>query len=247
MLQKHIRAAGLYPEDLEKSIRTALIDDQVLVDPIVTVSVIEYSSRPINIIGEVKNPMTIQAVGSVTLLEALLRAGGLTERAGPEILVTHQPGNDVNSSALVRRIPVRDLFDSVDSSLNLNLEGGEVIRVPEAGRFWVVGNVKNPGSFEITAGSEITILKALALTKGLEPYSKGLGFIYRTESGSGGKNEIPVELKKIMDRKSPDVALQANDILYVPEATGRKTSVSIARGVVTLGLAVTGTLLFIYH
>jgi len=56
MLQKHIKAAGLYPEELEKVIMHALIDEQVLVDPIVTVSVVEYRSRPINVVGAVRPP-----------------------------------------------------------------------------------------------------------------------------------------------------------------------------------------------
>ena len=63
MLEKHIQAAGLYPEDLEKAISADLIDEQVLVDPIVTVSVVEYRSRPINVVGAVRNPVTFQDTG----------------------------------------------------------------------------------------------------------------------------------------------------------------------------------------
>ncbi len=89
--------------------------------------------------------------------------------------------------------------------------------------------------------------KLLALTRGLNAYSERVAYIFRTEGGAGGKTEIPVELKKIMDRKSPDVPLMANDILYVPEATGRKTALEIARGVGTVGLALSTTLLYLYH
>jgi len=227
MLKQHIRAAGLYPADLESAIKAALTDEQVLVDPVVTVSVVEYRSRPITVVGSVRNPMTFQATGTVTLLDAISQAGGLTENAGPEILVSRpQSTADGKSTALIERIPARSLLDAVDPLLNLTLQGGEEIRVPEAGRVFVVGNVKKPGAFSITDGSESSVLKALALSEGLDHYSGNMAYIYRTEAGSGGKSEIPIELKKIMNRKSPDVALMANDILYIPEATGRKATLT---------------------
>jgi polysaccharide export outer membrane protein len=248
MVQKHILAAGLTPEDLEKSVRAVLIDEQVLVDPIVTVSVIEYRSRPINVIGEVKNPMTFQATGTVTLFEAISRAGGLTENAGPEVIVSSlKRGTDPKDPTLVRRIPVADLLNSMDPAVNMLLEGGELIRVPEAGHFYVLGNVRDPGVFTIRNGSETTVLIALTLSKGLQPYPGKFGYIYRSETGNGRKNEIPVELKKIIDHELPDVQLQANDILYVPEATGRKNTASIARTVAMIGAGMATGLLYLYH
>jgi len=248
MLQKHIQATGLTPEDLEKSIRLALIDEQLLVDPIVSVSVMEYRSRPISVMGEVKTPLAFQAAGTVTLLDAISRAGGLTPNAGSEILITSQrPGAGSSSPVLTQRISVADLFNFTDVTLNVTLAGGDLIRVPEAGRFYVLGNVKQPGEFQIKAGADSTVLKALSICGGLQPYPGKLGYIYRTEGGSDGKNEIPVELKKVIDRKSPDITLKANDILYIPEATGRKNAMSFARTVGLLGAALGTTLLYIYR
>ena len=248
MIPKHIQAAGLYPEDLENAIRKALIDGQVLVDPIVTVSVVEYRSRPINVVGEVKTPVTIQAIGDVTLLDAISQAGGLADDAGDEIIVSRQqPTADGKSATLMQRIPVRGLLDAADPSLNLKLQGGEVIRVPEAGRFYVVGNVKNPGAYVIKDGSESSVLKALALSQGLDNYSAKVAFIYRSEGGSGGKNEIAIELKKIMNRKSPDVPLMANDILYVPVASGRKATFTALDKGLAVGVALAATLAFVLH
>ena len=57
-------------------------------DPVVKVTVVEYHSRPIAVMGAVKLPLTFQAVGVVTLLDALAKAGGLNDLAGTEILVT---------------------------------------------------------------------------------------------------------------------------------------------------------------
>jgi len=248
MLRRHIKAAGLYPADLETSITAALVDEHVLVDPVVTVTIAEFRSRPISVVGAVKNPVTFQASGSVTLLDAISQAGGLTESAGSEILVSEKAmAGDGNHTELVRRIPVRDLIDSVDPSLNLVLQGGEEVRVPEAGKFYVLGNVHKPGAFMIADGSQGTVLKALAVAEGLDHYTGNVAYIYRSDSSKTGKQEIPIELKKIMDRKSPDVPLLANDILYVPEATGRKAALTTLDRISLIGAGVGTALLYIYH
>jgi polysaccharide export outer membrane protein len=247
MVEKHIPAAGFTPEELEKTVRAALIDEHILVDPIVSISVVEYRSRTINVVGEVKNPMTFQAVGTITLFDAISRAGGLTENAGSEIIVSSAKSKTGSDTPLIRRIAVSDLLNSNDSSANLILEGGELVRVPEAGHFYTFGDVKQPGVFTIKNGFEPTVLTALVLSGGLLPYPTKFGFIYRDAVGSSAKNEIPVELKKIIDHKIPDVPLQANDILYIPEATGRKNTMAFARTVGMLGAGVGTTLLYIFH
>jgi polysaccharide export outer membrane protein len=236
MVKRPIHAAGSYPGDLENAITAALIRDHVLVDPVVTVSIVEYQSRSITVVGAVKSPLTFQATGNVTLLDAISKAQGLTDNAGSEILVSDQaPGEDGKPNTLLQRVQVQGLINGTNPSLNLSLRGGEVIRVPEAGRVFVLGDVKKPGAFYITDGAESSVLKALALSGGLDAHSRNTAYIYRTEGGTQGRNEIPVELKKIMDRKTPDVALLPNDILYVPDATGRRASQKVLES--TVGVA----------
>ena len=84
----------------------------IVVDPFVTVAVVEYASRPINVTGAVHKPLTFQAVGPVTLLDAIARAEGLNTDAGPEILVS-RPGPDPTEEAgrIVQRIPAKALMD----------------------------------------------------------------------------------------------------------------------------------------
>jgi polysaccharide biosynthesis/export protein len=222
MVKKPIHAAGLYPADLEKAITAALTSDNVLVDPVVTVSIVEYQSHPITVVGYVRTPVSFQAIGDVTLLDAISRAGGISENAGNEVLVSRQqPDSNGNSAPLVQRIPLHNLLNGSDPSLNIHLQGGEEIRVPEAGRVYVVGQVKKPGPYYIDDGAESSVLKALAYSEGLDTHWGSEAYIYRQEGGLGGKNEVQVDLKKILQRKSPDVVLEANDILYVPRSNTR--------------------------
>lgn len=248
MVEQPIKASGLYPAELEKAITAALVDNDVLVDPIVTVSVAEYRSRPITVAGAVRSPITFQATGTVTLLDAISRAGGLADDAGAEILVSHQaPKTDDPSAKLVQRISAHALINGQEPALNLTLEAGDEIRVPEAGRVYVLGDVKKPGAFLVTDGSDSSVLKALSLSEGLDSYPAHIAYIYRIEGGSGGRSEIPIELKKIMNRKSPDVPLLANDILYVPNASGAKAGMKVLETSVGAAVVLGAALLYITH
>ena len=239
MVRQAIRANGLMPDQLEQAIAGALQTEQILVDPVVTINIVEYASRPISVAGAVRKPLTFQAVGATTLLDAVTRAEGLAPDAGPEILVSRkQPGPDGAVISLVQRIPVRGLMDAADPDLNLQLVGGEEIRVPEAGKVFVVGNVRKPGAYPVDDATDTTVLKMLALSEGLIPFAGKLAYIFRREAGAGGaKNEIPIELRAIMDRKSPDVPLQPNDVLYVPDNRNRRITVSAIERILSFGAA----------
>ncbi len=222
MLKSPLAVAGQLPSRMERAIAEVLKREQILVDPVVTVTILEYASRPIAVVGAVKKPLTFQAVGRVTLLDALAKAEGLTGEAGPELLLTRTA-----PASLVQRIPLKALIDAADPALNIILVGGEEIRVPEARKIYVVGNVKRPGAFPVRDGSETTVLRVLALAEGLAPFAAKRVYIYRAASDPMVRSEIPVELDMILQRKSPDVALQVDDVLYVPDNKGRRTAATV--------------------
>jgi hypothetical protein len=79
----------------------------------------------------------------------------------------------------------------------------------------------------------------------LDSFPSHSAYIYRLESGSGGRNEIPVDLKKIMDRKTADVALLPNDILYIPNASGARASLKALEITAGLGAAAVSALIYV--
>jgi polysaccharide biosynthesis/export protein len=233
MLERRIDVAGLMPAEMEQRIAEALVAEQILKAPAVTVTIAEYHSRPISVVGAVRQPVTFPAYGKTTPLEALARTQGLNAEAGTEILVTH-PSRSSLEPATVERVSVKGLIDGADAAFNLMLDGGEEVRVPRMGRVFVVGNVRKPGGFPALDGAEMTVLKALALAEGLAPFSKKQAYIYRRSATSPSvpPAEIVVELRKIMDRKSPDVALGANDILYIPDSRAARASATTIEKVI---------------
>jgi polysaccharide export outer membrane protein len=245
MVKRRINALGLLPTDLETSVADALMKEHIMTQPIVTVSVVEYQSRPIHVVGAFKAPLTFEATPPVTLLDAISRADGMAENAGPEILVTHtETTADGHTTKLTQRITVADLMQNTDPALNLELHGGEEIRLPEAGRIYVVGNVKKPGEYLIKSSTESSVLKALSLSEGLETYTGDTAYIYRKDAGPAGVNEIPVDLKKILDRKSPDIALLPNDILYIADNKRKKTTMAALEKIFLVGTGVSAAAIY---
>jgi polysaccharide export outer membrane protein len=233
MLKERVRVAGLLPARVEADIAAALTREELIVDPVVTVHIVELHSRPISVSGAVRRPVTFQAAGRVTLLDALNRAEGLGPAAGPEILVTSAGGVE----NLVRRVPVKRLIDEADPEVNLLLTGGEEIRVPEMGKVYVIGNVRKPGAYPAAGSDDTTVLKMLAQAEGLAPFADRRAYVYRRDSDSGRKVEIAIELRRILSRQAPDVRLYADDILYVPDNSRRRLSITALERIIGFGSA----------
>jgi polysaccharide export outer membrane protein len=237
LLAEGVKAAGFMPRELEAGLADALKSEEILVDPVVKVTVVEYHSRPISVMGAVRRPVTFQADGVVTLLEALSRAEGFTDDAGAEILVTQ---NDA-----VRHVSVKQLLDGADPAVNLRLTGNEEVRVPVAGKIFVLGNIRKPGAFPVRTPEDSTVLKMVALSEGLMPFSEKIAYILRRQE-TGAPREIPIELARILERKSPDVPLEIGDILYVPDNKTRRSTMSILDRVAGFG-ASTASGVLIWH
>jgi len=247
MLKEKIRVQGLFPNDIEVLLAEALKREGLFVDPFVTVNVVEYHSRPISVGGAVRNPVIFQAIGKVTLLDALNRAGGLlvdttNGLTSSEIVVTRP--NGASGPPLVQRIPVKALNSGSDPELNIELIGGEEIRVPEIPRLVVTGNVTQPGVYPVLDPIEMnTVKSAIAQAKGLAQYWATTGYIYRMDE-KGTTHEIVIPLRKIMSRKAPDVTLQARDVLYVPDSSGRRITQETVTMLMGMGPAVTNALIY---
>src|SRR5580693_5146203 len=220
LLRTPLHAEGLMPDSLRDKIVDALRAQHLLVNPVVDVSVVEYRSRDVTIAGAVKAPTTLQEVGDLRLLGALSQAGGLLPEAGPEIIVEQATGS-------LQRLSVREIFDGFHPQLNIRILAGAQIRVPACDQVYVVGNVKRPGAFPFRSLGDTTVLQLLALSGGLDSFSRSKAYIYRQQQGSAQKTEIEIPLRRILDRKAEDVRLIANDILYVPANGKLKTSVSV--------------------
>jgi polysaccharide biosynthesis/export protein len=234
LMPTKVRADGLTPYQLQDKLAELLQTNGLVSTPEVSVSIKERNSQPITVIGSVKTPMVIQAIHSTTLLQALSQAGGITEDAGNVVIVTRPPAkppetDDPAVAELLAQsqsftINLSDLLEIGDSRFNIALQGGDVVSVPHAGIIYVVGAVNHPGGFVMQNDRDrMTTLKMLSLAGGTLGSAKSKSaVILRKNTETGKRDEIPVDLNKVMNLKTADVTLQASDILFVPDSAGKR-------------------------
>ncbi|MFS8065158.1 MAG: polysaccharide biosynthesis/export family protein [Byssovorax sp.] len=76
-----VQALGLEPQQLAAQVRTKLVENQILVDPSVSISLKDLNSKRIEILGEVQKPGSLPMVSGMTLLRAISLAGGFSAMA----------------------------------------------------------------------------------------------------------------------------------------------------------------------
>ncbi len=217
LVREPISVGGMIPTDIARAVAERLVHDQILVAPIVSAAVLEYRSREVTVAGAVKAPIIIQATGDLKLLDAIARAQGIGQDAGPELIVSTL--DKATGTRTSTRIPIKDLIGGKNPALNISLHGGEEIRVPEAPKLFITGNVRSPGIYRFSDMDGSSVLKAMAMSQGPLPSTASQAYVYRVVEGTDKRKEITIPLRAILKRKSPDVRLQPNDILYVPENT----------------------------
>jgi polysaccharide biosynthesis/export protein len=250
LIHERVRAAGLTPFELEQKIQDILSQGGLVSHPQVSVFVKEQVSQPVTIIGAVGHSMTYQVFRPTTLLELIATAGGISDTAGTEILVTRptlrevvKPISDTtnggsDSEAQTIRIQLQDLLNTENTTFNILVQGGDVVNVPPAGMVYILGRgITQPGGYVLQSrGEAITVLKAVALAHGLGGYAKpDDAVIYRMNPKTGVREAIPVHIKQIEKNKSEDVAMKSNDILYVPDNLALKIAVQAAQAAVSIG------------
>jgi polysaccharide export outer membrane protein len=208
-----VHVAGLTAEAAQNLIGKRLADGGFVKDPHVSLLVDQYTSDGVSVLGEVVRPGVYPVLGEQRLFDLISSAGGLTEKAGRSISISHrdQSGNPVT-------LPLtRNLAD--DAADNVPVYAGDTIIVRKADVVYVVGDVGKPSGFLMDSGN-LTVLQAIALAGGTTRTAK-LGSARIIRKGSAGMSETPVHLKQILEAKAPDMAMQADDILFVPTSAAK--------------------------
>ena len=253
MLARPVMAAGLTLGQLSQSIRKELLDAGLFTDPQITVAVRSSPWNTVVLSGAAKKTGVYPVYGHTTLLELLTEAEGLSDDAGSTAIVTRaqnaSPGQEPNPAGAGRdgnamsfrtlQVEVRRLWQKGESSLDVDLYPGDRVLIQRAGIVYVLGGVNRAGGFPLSNDAEpMTILRAIALAGNFTHEAKpAKAAIIRTTANTGaGRQELRVNLKKVLANRASDQALLAGDILYVPES-----GVKVALGTV-LNTAVGATI-----
>jgi polysaccharide export outer membrane protein len=204
-----VKLAGLTPTEAAAYLSNGLKQGGFLVDPQISVHLVDSPTRAISVIGEVLKPSPVPAFGQIRLLDAISACGGFTPLASHSVTIRRIGDIDPISVELGTDAKAANASD-------IPLMPGDTVIVSRVGNVFVLGYVKTPAAIPMSNNAPITALRALAMAGGVN-YGAGLSKarIIRT-TANNQRVEIRLDLKKIMFGEQQDVVLVSDDILLVP-------------------------------
>jgi polysaccharide export outer membrane protein len=252
-LAGRLHAGGLSTQALQAEIDKNL--GRILKQPDAVVTIVQFNSQPISILGEVNNPGIHQVEGRKSLLEALSLGGGLTESAGSKLTITREmrwgriplpnAHDDPSGQYSIVALNVRDVLRLEDPTENIAIRAGDVISVSRAEVVYAVGALNKPGGFLLGENDSLSTLQVLSLAEGLtKTASPRRGMILRITPGAKSRTEIAVDVRSLLAGNGADMALQPGDILFVPDSMAKVVTARSLEALVTTvsGLAIYGRL-----
>ena len=237
MLPQPISAAGLTLVQFSDRLAQELKASGLVSSAHVSTSVDQSRLHAVAITGAVKRPQVYPLFTRTTLLDMISQAEGLADDAGEVAIIqrgeianhvmeadSRQNPNPAQPSSQTS-VDLKQLFDGRSANANVAIYPGDRITVPRAGVVYVVGAVNKPGGFTMKANSHgMTVLQAIALAENTTNTAvRNQSMIIRNDATApDGHKQIPVDLKKLLQGKGPDPTLQAEDVLFVPDSSGKR-------------------------
>jgi polysaccharide export outer membrane protein len=205
-----VQVSGLTAIEAEEKIEE-MYERRFIKDPHVSIFVEEQISQRITLVGQFKNPGTYDYLSNQRLLDVIALGGGLSEQAGQAVQVRRTRYVQGEPNTFI--VDLDRLIKGGNVELNIRLNGGDVLFVPEAGVFFVDGAVRRPGAYPIK--HKTVVQEGLVEAGGFEPSAKKdkIKLVRMTETGE--RKIIDLDLN---NTNSKEMALKDRDILIVGES-----------------------------
>lgn len=184
---------------------TKKLADGYIVNPQVNVFIEEFRSKKVVILGHIKRPGLVELSGSISLLELISKAGGLTIEAGNTATIKRNKKSQDENDVIV--IDLTALIEKGDLSQDKQIFDGDTVYISKAGMCFITGQVKSPGAYACTG--KTTILKLVAIAGGFTGKASRSGVKIVRKEGDENKVYKDIEL---------DTPLQVDDVVIVPES-----------------------------
>jgi len=214
-----VKVAGMTPPEVGIYLERELKEKGILVDPQVSVELMASPTQTITVVGEVVKPQPVPTLGvELRLLDVISACGGFTPLAS-HVITVNRPGDPQPITINLGVDPDQT------GTANIPLLPGDTVVVPKVGNAYVVGQVTHPAAIPLANNAPITVVQAISITGGLR-YGAALSKAMIIRSAPNHQHvEILFDLKKVLQGKEKDIALNSNDILFIP-TNGFKAALS---------------------
>jgi polysaccharide biosynthesis/export protein len=199
-----VSVVGLTPAQAGSMIADKLRGGRYVVNPEVTVSMMQVNSRQVSVLGNVVKPGRYPMDSTnVRLTDFLASAGGVSPTGADKVtVITNHDGKQEKME-----VDLVEMFRTGDLSKNVALEPGDTIYVHRAAMVYVYGEVQKGGSYRIEP--EMTVMQAIAMGGGITPRGTERGIKISRRDDRGHVSRIDASLT---DPVRPD------DVIYVRES-----------------------------
>lgn len=197
-----ITVQGLTAIQAEAKIADALRKGGYVKSPQVTVTVQEFRSQQVAVLGYVKKSDKYSIDATSTIIDILARAGGVTEEAGDVITIV----KNLKGKKSIHKVNLSSFYTG-DLSQNIEITAGDLILIPKMETYYIYGEVGKPGAYRLERN--MTLVQALSVGGGLTDRGTQKGILIKRQKGNGEIEELQADLN---DRLAP------NDVIYVRES-----------------------------
>ena len=196
-----VAISGLPPEEAGRKIAKLLEDGGFIKRPQVALTVKEFQSQKISVMGQVNKPGQYSLRGESRVIDLISQAGGLRKDAGDVITVV----KEANGKQVKREVDLLKFYAG-DITQNIRVSRGDFILVPKMDEFYIHGEVKKPGMYRLERG--MTVMQALSVGGGVTGRGSLRGIVITRSRSDGGTEKIKAELTSKVKPK---------DVIYVKE------------------------------
>jgi polysaccharide biosynthesis/export protein len=213
------KATGLTPTAFAAELQARLEKDY-LVNPQVLVSVKEHLSQKVHVTGEAEKPGVYYLSGPTTVRDIISRAGGLSKMAGSQVVLLRAEslrGAEAKApEAGTLRLSVARVLAG-DAAENLTVVDGDTLVVPKGNTYFVFGEVRKPGAYQLD--KDTNVLEGITLAGGFTDKAAP-GRVRVIRSTADGQQTIRVDMNDVIKGGQRDraILLRENDVVVVPES-----------------------------
>ncbi len=223
-----LHVAGMTLAEITDAVSQRYKDAKILVAPEVTVFVAEFMRRTITITGEVRGPGVFPIAAPRTLTDTLAMAGGLNDNASRTVSIVHaaDPRQIIHVTLNVGAQTPESIQEG-----RMEILPGDSIFVARSGIVYLVGELMRPGGFQVEHNNRLTLLEAVALAGGLTRTAKASQSRLIRRSATG-REEMRVDLQKVLYGGGPDMLLTDGDIVFVPTSIRKEYTQALITGAI---------------
>lgn len=198
-----VKLAGSTPALGGADIAKRLKKGGFILDPFVTVNVVQYRSQQVSVLGRVNRPgqFTLEKISRLT--DVLALAGGVVPDGADTITLMRM--ND--GKAEYREIDIIALFQLGGEASNESVQDGDIINVARQPMFYIYGEVQRPGAFRLER--DMSVVQALSMGGGVTARGTQRGIKILRRDTKGALQQLDTQLADLVKK---------DDVIYVKES-----------------------------